>query len=119
MSILYAVSNLAFTLVMGMEQFVQELPPDPAVRTMFSTVVVVLNLLMLAAPLLIIAGAIQMLRLRSYFMAKLAAILSLVPCGCCFLISLPFGVWGLIVLNDPSVRGAFRSSQPSAAPDRF
>lgn len=35
LSILYAVSNLAFTLVMGMEQFVQELPPDPAVRHVF------------------------------------------------------------------------------------
>jgi tRNA A-37 threonylcarbamoyl transferase component Bud32 len=56
---------------------------------------------------LIIIGATQMLRLRSYGWAVTAAILSLLPCGPAWVISLPAGVWALAVLSKPEVKAAF------------
>ncbi|MGH7992085.1 MAG: protein kinase domain-containing protein [Limisphaerales bacterium] len=60
--------------------------------------------------LLILFGAFQMLRLRSYAWALTAAILSVVACS---LIGLPMGIWALIVLARQDVRETFaRQSQP-------
>ena len=63
--------------------------------------------------LLILFGAFQMLRLRSYAWAMAAAILSIVACS---LIGLPMGVWALIILLQPDVRETFArqsKSQPA------
>jgi tRNA A-37 threonylcarbamoyl transferase component Bud32/TM2 domain-containing membrane protein YozV len=54
--------------------------------------------------LLILFGAFQMLRLRSYAWAVAAAILSIVACS---LIGLPMGIWALIILLQPDVRETF------------
>ena len=56
----------------------------------------------------IIAGAIRMLNLKNYGLAMTACILSLLPCSLCCIIGLPFGIWGLVVLNDEHVKRAFR-----------
>ena len=64
--------------------------------------------------LLILFGAIQMLRLRSYAWSIAAGIVAIVACS---LVSLPVGIWALIVLARPDVRHAFemnRSPVPSA-----
>jgi len=58
---------------------------------------------------IIIFGALGMKDLRNYGLAMTAAILSIVPCSCCCLISLPIGVWSLVVLLDSNVKAAFRS----------
>lgn len=61
----------------------------------------------------IIWGAINMLRMRSYRTARAAAILSIVPfCSACFFFGIPFGVWALIVLNRPEVKAAFPPEKP-------
>lgn len=52
-------------------------------------------------------GSIQMLRQRSYGLAMTAVIITLLPTGCIWCLSLPFGIWALIVLLDPQVRAAF------------
>lgn len=58
---------------------------------------------------IIIAGAINMLRLRNYKTAKSAAILCMLPiCTAGFIFGIPFGLWALIVLNRPAVKTAFR-----------
>ena len=63
--------------------------------------------------LLILFGAFQMLRLRSYAWAMAAAILSIVACS---LIGLPMGIWALIILLHPDVRETFaRQSKPQPA----
>jgi predicted Ser/Thr protein kinase len=54
--------------------------------------------------LLIMFGAFQMLRLRSYPWSVAAGILAILSCS---LISLPFGVWALVVLARPDVRETF------------
>lgn len=58
----------------------------------------------------VILGAIKMKNLESYTFSLTACILSLIPCvsPCCPL-GLIFGIWGIVVLNDPQVKAAFRS----------
>ena len=52
-------------------------------------------------------GAARMSDLQSYPIAVLAAIAAILPCAPGFLISLPFGIWALIVLSRRDVRTAF------------
>jgi hypothetical protein len=55
-------------------------------------------------------GAYQMKVLQKYQMARTAVTISLIPCcSPCVVIGIPFGIWALIVLNDPKVKAAFRS----------
>jgi hypothetical protein len=57
----------------------------------------------------LIWGALKMMRLESWGIALATCILALVPCvSPCCLIGLPFGIWGLIVLNDQALKQTFR-----------
>jgi TM2 domain-containing membrane protein YozV/predicted Ser/Thr protein kinase len=67
----------------------------------FSAVVVVLKSI---PPLLILYGAIEMLQVRNYVWAFVAAILAIVSCS---LVGTPIGIWALIVLVRPDVKAAF------------
>lgn len=69
-----------------------------------------LGFITLALAPLIVYGAIQMLKARRYGMARLAAILSLIPVSsCCFVLGIPIGIWALVVLHKPEVKAAFES----------
>lgn len=61
----------------------------------------------MAASLLMIAGAVKMKNLSSYPLAMAGTIVAMLPCGSCCVISLPFGIWGLIVLLDNQVKSCF------------
>ena len=54
-------------------------------------------------------GAIKMLRLQSFGLAMATCIVAMVPLctGCCCILGLPFGIWGLVVLNKPEVKSQF------------
>jgi predicted Zn finger-like uncharacterized protein len=56
---------------------------------------------------LTVFGAAKMKNLSGYGWALTASILSLLPCNWCCLLGLPFGIWGLVVLNYPEVKDAF------------
>jgi hypothetical protein len=56
---------------------------------------------------LVLAGGIQMRRLRSHSLAVAAAVLAMFPCSPAFLLGLPFGIWAFVVLLDPDVKAAF------------
>ena len=73
--------------------------------------VAVIEVLGLILTPVMILGAIQMLRLRSYGFAKAAAILAVIPVTgvCCCITDLPFGIWALILLQKPEVKDAFGS----------
>ncbi len=51
-------------------------------------------------------GALKMMNLQSRGLAMIACVLALVnlQCGC---LTFPFGVWGLMVLNDERVKAGF------------
>lgn len=58
--------------------------------------------------LFVLWGSIQMLRMRSYRWARVAAWLALAPaCGPCGLLGIPLGIWAIVVLRRPQVRAAF------------
>ena len=57
----------------------------------------------------IIFGCIKMMKLQAYGFAFATSILAMIPCiSPCCLLGIPFGIWGLVVLNDPLVRNSFR-----------
>ena len=54
-------------------------------------------------------GAISMIRLKSYRIARTAAIFSVIPvCTPWFVLGIPFGIWALFVLNRPVVKQRFQ-----------
>jgi hypothetical protein len=68
------------------------------------------GLLRIAVAVVMLVGAMKMKKLESYSFAMASAIIAMVPCiSPCCLLGLPFGIWALVVLNDGSVKAAFRS----------
>lgn len=58
----------------------------------------------------IVWAALQMKDLRNRTLSIVASVVAMIPCisPCCIL-GLPIGIWALITINDPAVKGAFRS----------
>jgi hypothetical protein len=79
------------------------------VHLMAGPIGIVSTALQLFLSALVLIGAIKMLSLRNYVLSVAAAIVALVPCAtpCCVL-TLPFGIWALVVLNRPDVKANFR-----------
>jgi hypothetical protein len=58
--------------------------------------------------LVVLAGGIQMVRLRSWGLALAASILSMIQLGsCCCAVGMPVGIWSLVILLQPDVKAAF------------
>jgi hypothetical protein len=70
---------------------------------------VVVSLLFAALHGLVVFGAMKMRALQSYGLALAGAIASVIPCTwpCCCAISLPFGIWAIVVLIDKNVKASF------------
>jgi hypothetical protein len=68
-------------------------------------------LLSLVVQAFMMFGAVQMLRGRMYGVSMATAVLSVIPCcgSSCYVFGIPFGVWALVVLNDPDVKNSFVS----------
>ncbi len=49
---------------------------------------------------LMLLGGLRMTQRRSLAMARLGAIVGLVPCGMCSMIQIPFAVWAIVVLHN-------------------
>jgi phage FluMu protein Com len=72
-------------------------------------IIVVATIIQLLFDAVILAGAIQMRRVRNRGFAVFSAILALIPCTSpCCVFTLPFAIWALVVLNDETVKAAFR-----------
>jgi hypothetical protein len=71
---------------------------------------VALDVVWLGLSVVVLIGGLQMLQLQRYTFCLCAAILALLPCiSPCCCIGLPAGIWALIILAKPEVRGAFVS----------
>lgn len=70
---------------------------------------IVFALLGIVVNAIVIFGAMKMKSLGGYALAMTAAILAIVPCSCCCILNMPFGIWSLVVLLNPNVKAAFRS----------
>jgi hypothetical protein len=64
--------------------------------------------------LVMIVGAVQMMRLKSYGWAMTASILALLPCSPAGIIGLAMGIWSLVVLSRKDVRSAFAAASGRA-----
>jgi Zn-finger nucleic acid-binding protein len=59
-------------------------------------------------------GGLQLLKARRFGWSMAACIAAIVPTlDCCFLVGLPFGIWGLVVLLQPNVKQAFQYRAPA------
>jgi hypothetical protein len=60
----------------------------------------------LLVTIIILVAAIRMLALKNHALAFTGAVLAVIPCltPCCGLLTLPFGIWALVVLNKRDVR---------------
>lgn len=94
----------------------ETLPMDQAERMgyMVGTIVpYVISLLSVVMAPVIIYGAIRMMHGKQPGLAKIAAILVILPVtSCCFLIGIPMGIWSLIVLAKPEVKAVFAGEAP-------
>ncbi len=108
----YGLSGL-FTFITGGAMFHHGMPPHipPQMRAfvegMRGPLAGVVSLAVVALNGFVLFGAIQMLRLRNYGVALAAAIAAMLPCQCCCVFGLPFGIWALVGLNKPEVKSQF------------
>jgi tRNA A-37 threonylcarbamoyl transferase component Bud32 len=107
--LLSALTALFF--VSGYNRWLEPMLGDFGIGSFSSMADVGIVLFKVVPGLLILFGAFQMLRLRSYAWAVTAAILSIVACS---LIGLPMGIWALIILLQPDVRETFARATASS-----
>ena len=91
-----------------MEQLQQTGMDPETFFQVYGGAILIWAILLLISSLLMIVGAISMMRLKSRGLAMTASILAIVPCtsGCC-LFSLPLGIWVLMVLSKDQVKAGF------------
>jgi hypothetical protein len=81
---------------------------EPMVTGLAGGAGTVITLVGLVLALVMTVGAWQMRQLRTYPVALAACVIAILPVGpCCCCLTLPFGVWGLVVLVRPEVRAQF------------
>lgn len=114
-AVLYALSCVwgivrALILHPDLSKF-QQFNMDPQVQKLVQVlsgpVGAIGSLLGLGFAVFILFGAIRMMALRNHQLAFAASIVAMLPCSCCCILGLPFGIWALVVLNKPDVKSQF------------
>lgn len=104
------LSRLLLTNTAQVMQQLQALPPEfrAILEKLMGPAGAAYDLVGIVADVLIIIGALRMKALQGYGLAITASILAILPClsPCCIL-SMPFGIWALIVLTRPEVKSQF------------
>jgi predicted Zn finger-like uncharacterized protein len=108
-SILYHAADTAFILMNP--QALNNLPFVPRGNPPPIGVIVAAKVCIFLWEAAAVAGAGAMMRLRSHPFAVVAMVMQVIPCtGVCCVATLPFGVWGLVVLNRPDVKDGFEAA---------
>jgi hypothetical protein len=86
-------------------------PPFDEYVKQYAPMAVGMSAVMVLGSLLILLGGIAMCRLRGYGLAMTGSITAAIGlCSMnCFCLSLPFGIWAIIVLINSDVKAAFRA----------
>lgn len=67
-----------------------------------------LGLVQLIAAICVLAGGFKMYHASSLGWSMAAAVIAMIPIvSTCCLLGVPFGIWSIVVLNNPDVRGEF------------
>lgn len=119
--IVFSVSGLFLktfwmdTMIRGIEQM--NLPIDANARAQLEAardagvgVMDVVQVIFGAAMnVVMLLGALKLMKVQSWGFALAAAILVMLPCGsCCCCLGIPLGIWIIVLLNKPEVKAAFR-----------
>jgi hypothetical protein len=89
--------------------FLDTSPDAVALNFLSGTMGLFLNVVGLAIGAVILIGAQKMKKLESHGWAMASSILALAPCiSPCCVVGLPVGIWSLVVILKPEVKGAFR-----------
>lgn len=94
----------------------QPINPDPGEEEAETIVWIVIGALGLLQAAMMILGALSLRRRSRYALAMTGGVLALIPNLCCF-ITLPFGVWAVVLLGRPDVRAAFADNHEPFDPD--
>jgi len=94
---------------LGFSAFAATQTAQPAWANMFSgTLSTVSGIIGIAVSGLILFGGIKMMKLENYGLAMTASIVAMIPCiSPCCLVGLPIGIWAVVILSKPEVKGAF------------
>jgi len=89
----------------------EELPIDEVERMGYVTSTVLtygISVLSLLLAPVIIYGAVRMMQGKNYRMARVAAMVAINPfTACCFVVSVPIGIWAMVLLGKPEVKAVF------------
>jgi hypothetical protein len=108
-SMLFHAADLA--LILTNPQALKNNPLIPAGNPPPTEVIVAAKVFIFLWEAVAVAGAGAMMRLRSRGFALTAMVMQIIPCaGLCCVITLPFGVWGLVALNRPDVKDGFEAA---------
>lgn len=113
LGIAYYLFSGLLTLISGGSMFHGGVPSDfpPQLKAflegMRGPLAGVINLAIAALNGFVLLGAIKLLRLQNRGLAMAGAIVAMLPCQCCCVLGLPFGIWALVVLSKPEVKSAF------------
>ncbi len=107
--IIYYCFSGIYTLAVGHAELPANIPPElrSFMTGMQGPMAGIGNLFIAALNGFVLFGAIKLLRLQNHGVAIAACIAAMLPCSCCCLFGLPFGIWALIVLNKPEVKSQF------------
>jgi hypothetical protein len=101
------IVSFVFRLV-GSSFFANNQMSNPAIANMFSgSIGIISNVFVFILGALILYGGIQMKKLENYSLAMAGSIIAMLPCSACCLVGLPIGIWAVVVLSKPEVKGAF------------
>ena len=71
-----------------------------------------ISLLRLALDGLTIYGGLKMRQLHSWNLSLAGSVAAMIPCTFCCFVSLPLGIWALVVLLNDEVKRAFAAARP-------
>ncbi len=112
---------MTFIGVAGMSD--PQMKSDPnavAVMTGIGLAGIAISLVPVAMNLAICFGAWKMMRVQSPVWSMTAAVLALIPCQppCC-LLTIPFGIWAIVTMQEPLVRDRLAQSTMADVPQVF
>lgn len=94
----------------------QPINPDPQDEEAEMVGAIVVGALGLLQAALMILGAVALRRRKRFALAMTGGVLALIPNLCCF-VTLPFGVWVVVLLGRADVRAAFADDPEPSDPD--
>jgi hypothetical protein len=105
---LLQATSLLFRLV-GTSLLAANRLPNQAWLSMFSgTMGILFSVVGILVSGLILYGGLNMRKLENYGLVMAASVLAMIPClSPCCLLGLPIGIWALVVLAKPEIKGAF------------